>query len=79
VNRQVKEVAENVANKHYQEALVAYGTENAAVLTERLNLMAEFLALKAELDEVEEAEKWLLLSAAIKNQSSLLGFMADGY
>jgi hypothetical protein len=40
--------------------------------------MAEFLALKAELDEVEEAEKRLLLSAAIKNQSSLLGFMANG-
>ncbi len=75
MNRQAKEAAENTAKKHYPEALLAYGTENAIVLTERLKLMAEFLALKAELDEVEEAEKWLLLSAAIKNQSSLLGFM----
>jgi hypothetical protein len=57
MNRQVKEAAENDAKKHYQETLVAYGAENAAVLTDRLKLMAEFLALKAELDEVKETEK----------------------
>jgi len=78
INHQAKEATENAAKKHHQEMLVMYGVENAAVLTERLKLMAEFLALKAELDEIEEAEKWLLLSAAIKNQSSLLGFMAAG-
>jgi hypothetical protein len=77
MNRQAKEAAENAAKKHYQEAFVAYGAENANVLTERLKLMAEFLELKAELDEVEEAKKWLLLSAAIKNQSSLLGFICS--
>ena len=77
MSRQTKEAAENAAKSRYQEALVAYGTENAAILTERLKLMAEFLTLKAELDEVEEAEKWLLLSAAIRNQSSLLGFIGS--
>jgi hypothetical protein len=77
MNRQAKEAAENAAKKQYQEAVVAYGAENAAVLSERLKLMAKFLALKAESDEVEEAEKWLLLSAAIKNQSSLLGFIGS--
>jgi hypothetical protein len=77
MGRQSKESVENIAKKRYQEALRAYGAENAAVLAERLRLMAEFLALKAELDGVGEAEKWLLLSAAIRNQSSLLGFMGN--
>ena len=40
-----------------------------------MKLMQMLLELKAELDGLEEAEKWLLLSMAIRNQSSLLGFM----
>lgn len=65
----------NVKRKRYREELEVYRAKNIAILTERTKLMQEFLALKAEFDGFEETEKWLLLSMAIRNQSSLLGFM----
>ncbi len=74
-SRQAKEAADNATRKRYREALEAYRLQNSAILTERIKLMGEFLELKTELDEFVETEKWLLLSIAIKNQSSLLGFM----
>jgi len=65
----------SVKRKQYTDALVVYRTKNSTILSERMKLMQVFLELKAELDGLEEAEKWLLLSMAIRNQSSLLGFM----
>jgi hypothetical protein len=75
-NRQAKETADYAAKrKRYSEALEVYRSKNAAILAERLKLMQMLLVLKAELDGLGEVEKWLLLSMAIRNQSSLLGFM----
>jgi hypothetical protein len=73
--RKSRDTADYAVRKRYREALEAYLAENSAVLAERLRLMGEFLAVKAEFDGVEETEKWLLLSMALGNQSSLLGFM----
>ncbi len=71
-----QETADYVAKrKQYTDALAVYRTKNSAILSERMKLMQEFLELKAESDALGEAEKWLLLSMAIRNQSSLLGFM----
>ena len=71
-----QETADYVAKrKQYVDALAAYRTKNSAILSERMKLMQEFLELKSELDALGEMEKWLLLSMAIRNQSSLLGFM----
>jgi hypothetical protein len=75
LNRQAKEAAQNAESKKYREALEAYRVQNSAVLAERLKLMQQFLDLKAELEGLEETEKWLLLSMAIRNQSSLIGFI----
>jgi len=77
-SRQAKAAAENAARKQYRDALEAYKTQNAAILAERVRLMGEFLGLVAEWDGLEEMEKWLLVSAAVRNQSSLLGFMGGG-
>jgi hypothetical protein len=75
-NRQAKETADYAAKrKRYSEALKVYRGKNAVILAERMKLMQMLLVLKAELDGLGEAEKWLLLSMAIRNQSSLLGFM----
>ena len=76
-SRQARQETDNANRKHYREALEAYRIENSAILVERIKLVQEFLALKAEFDGLEETEKWLLLSMAIRNQSSLLGFMQD--
>ncbi len=75
VSRQAKAAEDNAARKRYREALEVYRAQNFTILMERLKLMSVFLELKAELDGLEETEKWLLLSMAIRNQSSLLGFM----
>lgn len=61
--------------QQYTLALKAYQTQDSTVLSERLKLMAEYLALQSEYASLEEEEKWLLLSMAIKNQSSLMGYM----
>jgi hypothetical protein len=75
-NRQAKETSDYTAKrKRYREALEVYRNKNAVILAERMKLMQMLLVLKAELDGFEAAEKWLLLSMAIRNQSSLLGFM----
>jgi hypothetical protein len=71
-----QETADYVAKrKQYADALGVFHTKNSASLSDRVKLMQDFLELKAELDALGEAEKWLLLSMAIRNQSSLLGFM----
>jgi hypothetical protein len=66
--------------QEYTQALQTYHAQNSTTLSERLKLMAEYLALQSEYASLEETEKWLLLSMAIKNQSSLLGYMqgSDG-
>jgi hypothetical protein len=61
--------------QQYAEALKAYRAQDSTVLSERLKLMGELLALQSEYAALEEEEKWLVLSMAIKNQSSLLGYM----
>jgi hypothetical protein len=61
--------------QQYTMAIKAYYDQDSAVLSERLKLMGEILALQSEYAALEEDEKWLLLSMAIKNQSSLLGYM----
>jgi hypothetical protein len=76
-SRQARQAADNASGKYYREALEAYRIENSANLAQRIKLVQEFLALKAEFDGLEETEKWLLLSMAIRNQSSLLGFMQN--
>ncbi len=63
--------------QQYIAALKGFRAQNSALLSERLKLTNEYLALHAEYMAIEEAEKWLLLSMAIKNQSSLLGYMQD--
>lgn len=74
--RSRQEEAESEAKRQqYTIALQAYHTQNSVALCERFKLMAEGLALQSEYASLEEAEKWLLLSMAIKNQSSLLGYM----
>jgi len=76
LTRSRQETADYVAKrKQYADALGVYRTKNSSILSERIQLMQEFLELKAELDGLGAAEKWLLLSMAIRNQSSLLGFM----
>jgi hypothetical protein len=62
-------------HRQYIAALKGYQTQNASLLSERFKLMAEYLALQSAHAALEEEEKWLLLSMAIKNQSSLLGYM----
>lgn len=64
--------------RQYTLALQAYRTQNSVAMSERLKLMGEYLALQSEYAGLEEDEKWLLLSMAIKNQSSLMGFMMGG-
>ena len=76
-SRQAREKAETAVQKRYHEALKAYHNQNATILQERTNLAQQVLAIMAELDGLEEAEKWLLLSMVIRNQSNLLGFMQD--
>ncbi len=71
-----KETAEYYAkSKRYREELRVYGANNSAILNERLKLIQEYLELKVELDDLEEREKWLLLSIALGSQHSLLGYM----
>jgi hypothetical protein len=78
-NRRRKDESETDAKRlQYVSALQAYHVQNSALLTERLKLLGEYLALQTEYASLEESEKWLLLSMAIKNQSSLLGYIADG-
>lgn len=62
--------------QQYTQALKAYHAQDSVVLSERLRLMGELLTLQSEYATLEENEKWLLLSMAIKNQSSLLGYMS---
>lgn len=74
--RSRQEEAESEAKRQqYTQALKTYHAQNSMALSERLKLMAESLALQSEYASLEETEKWLLLSMAIKNQSSLLGYM----
>jgi hypothetical protein len=61
--------------QQYTLALKACHDQDSAVLSERLKLMSEILALQSQYAALEEDEKWLLLSMVIKNQSSLLGYM----
>lgn len=61
--------------QQYISALKVYHAQTSAGMSERLKLMSECLALQSEYASLEEAEKWLLLSMAIKNQSSLLGYI----
>lgn len=81
ITRSRQEEAESEAKRQqYTQALQTYHAQNSTALSERLKLMAEYLALQSEYATLEEAEKWLLLSMAIKNQSSLLGYIqgSDG-
>jgi hypothetical protein len=72
----IKDAADFSAKvKRYSEALEAYHAENAVILKMRMERMQEFLALKAERDGLEEKEKWLLLTIAIRSQPNLLNFM----
>lgn len=76
IDRSRQEAADYAAKrKQYIEALQAYRAQNSAILSERSKLMQELLQLRAEYANLEDAEKWLLLSMAIRNQSSLLGYM----
>ena len=61
--------------QQYTLALKACRDQDFVVLSERLKIMGEILALQSEYAALEEGAKWLLLSMAIKNQSSLLGYM----
>jgi hypothetical protein len=62
--------------QQYTAALKVYQTQDSTVFSERLKLMADYLALQSEYAALEEDEKWLLLAMAIKNQSSLMGYMS---
>ena len=65
-------------HQQYMAALKGYQAQDATVLSERLKLMDEYLVLIVDYMALEETEKWLLLSMAIKNQSSLMGYMQSG-
>ncbi len=73
-NKQTK-IAQDAKNKRYREELRAYNAQNTAILNERIKLINEFLEAKATLDALEEKEKWLLLTMAIRSQPNLLNFM----
>lgn len=67
--------AQEAKNKKYRDELKAYNVQNIAILNERIKLIKEFLEAKAALDVLEEKEKWLLLTMALRNQPNLLNFM----
>lgn len=81
ITRSRREEADcDAERQQYIKALQAYHAQNSADMSERLKVMAEYLSLQSEFAGLEESEKWLLLSMAIKNQSSLLGYIqgSDG-
>jgi hypothetical protein len=67
--------AQDAKNERYREELRAYNAQNTAILNERIKLINDFLEAKATLDALEEKEKWLLLTMAIRSQPNLLNFM----
>jgi Zn-dependent oligopeptidase len=73
--RRQEEAEFDARRQQYTLALQAYHAQTSIALSERLKIMEEFITLQTEYASLEETEKWLLLSMAIKNQSSLLGYM----
>jgi hypothetical protein len=72
----IEENAEyNAKSKGYIEKLEGWSAKNNVIMDERMKLTEEFLELKKESDILEEKEKWLLLSIAIRSQPNLLNYI----
>jgi hypothetical protein len=74
----IKETEEyNRNSKRYNEELEVYGAKSIVIIRERMKLMREFLDLKIELDDIEEKEKWLLITIALRSQPNLLNYLQE--
>ncbi|MCW4030195.1 MAG: hypothetical protein NWE92_11185 [Candidatus Bathyarchaeota archaeon] len=71
----LSKTVQEAKNKLYREELKTYNTQNTDILNERIKLINKFLETKSALDTLEEKEKWLLLTMAIRNQPNLLNFI----
>ena len=65
-------------SKRWRDELEVWSAKNTVIFNERMKLTDEFIELEKEYENLEDKEKWLLLSIAIRSQPNLLNYI-QGY
>ena len=72
----IRETAEyNVESRRWNDGFEVWSAKNTVILNERMKLVDESEELGNEFFSLEDKEKWLLLSIALRSQPNLLKYM----
>lgn len=74
----IREASEfNEEGKRWNDGFEIWNAKNTVILNEEFKLIAESISLKNEFYSLEDKEKWLLLSIALRSQPSLMKFIGE--
>jgi len=65
----------NAGCKRYNEGFDVWFAKTTVISNEKMKLIDESVTLKKEFDSLEDKEKWLLLSIALRSQPNLLKYV----
>ena len=72
----VREASEHTAEcRRYNEGFEIWFAKDKVIWDEKMKLIDEGIALKNEFNNLEDKEKWLLLSIALRSQPNLLRYI----